>query len=287
MSVAFRTAESTPPGTLRDQLQRWLVTAGNDQPLNSGKNSFTFHVPTRSLRAYRIAPSSGHWPACSATRGTSKWRAVSTTGSSSPSASQTLQVSSTVADIDSDLTIADPYEELWGKTQQDFVDTYLRHNPEPLASLAWPFRHLLDHPDENPFLVWAAPGVLSAWSLRSTADKQTGFHASRYGWPRVVPWGLSAENHFLFSKQLSDHSYDMEIDPPPELDYAMRWSLSTSTVAAARFGIIRRLRVAAGRLRALDEAVQGCMSARIRRVAGSSTALVSSFTCASTPRCRT
>ena len=42
----------------------------------------------------------------------------------------------TVADIDADLTIADPYEELWGKTQQDFVDTYLRHILEPLASLA-------------------------------------------------------------------------------------------------------------------------------------------------------
>ena len=49
--------------------------------------------------------------------------------------------------------------------------------------------------------------------------------------------------------------------------------LSTGTVAAARFGIIRRLRAAAGRLQALDEAVQGCM--------------VSSFTCASTPRGRT
>ena len=43
----------------------------------------------------------------------------------------------------------------------------------------------------------------------------------------------------------------MEIDPPPELDYAMRC-----------------LRAATGRLRALDEAAQGCMSARIRRVAG-------------------
>ena len=61
----------------------------------------------------------------------------------------------TVADFDADLTIADPYEELWGKTQQDFVDTFLRHIPEPLASLAWPFRHLLDHADET--LSWCGP----------------------------------------------------------------------------------------------------------------------------------
>ena len=134
----------------------------------------------------------------------------------------------TVADIDADLTIADPYEELWGKTQQDFVDTYLRYIPEPLASLAWPFRHLLDPPDENPFLAWAAKQGLYSGGLyfpslqefsrhgasAAQADRQTGFHASRHGWPRVVPWGFSAENHFLFSKQFSDHPYDMEIDLP-------------------------------------------------------------------------
>ena len=41
----------------------------------------------------------------------------------------------TVADIDADFTIADPYEELWARPSR----TYHRHIPEPLASLAWLF----------------------------------------------------------------------------------------------------------------------------------------------------
>ena len=75
----------------------WAGDCWQRPPLNSGRSSFTFHALTRSSRAYRIAPSSGNWPACacSATRGTSRWCAASAMGSSNLSASQSLQASST------------------------------------------------------------------------------------------------------------------------------------------------------------------------------------------------
>ena len=121
MSVAFRTAESTRPGTLRDQLQRWLVTAGNDQPLNSGKK--LFHLPRANTFVEGL-------PDCPKQRALARllgntwdvkvvrcfyYGLLESIGQPNPAS-----FFDTVADIDADLTIADPVRGAFGQDPAGF-----------------------------------------------------------------------------------------------------------------------------------------------------------------------
>eukprot|EP00972_Heterocapsa_arctica_P028394 4173957-Heterocapsa_arctica.AAC.1 len=104
-----------------------------------------------------------------------------------------------------------------------------------------------------------------AWA--ATAASQPGFHASKHGWERLVPSGLGAEGHFHAAHQVDHHPYDVALDPPCELEFAL------DTLREKGAGIrewrqekLAFLRYRIGLLQPLAHACRLAMSPRVLRV---------------------
>ena len=176
-----------------------------------------------------------------------------------------------------------PAHSLFDLSGLEFVREYLRNVPAPLGPLAMQHLDLFTAPQHCDFLCWAIdkgyhksgfflstlqeharPGVNAA-----AAARQHGAHTSAFGMPRVVPAGLSPQEHFMQASELKVHPLDTPHDLPVELE----WALSESTadpgqVRARRKARLKWLSDRAKAFKVLNLQAVQAMTNRVRAVAG-------------------
>ena len=176
-----------------------------------------------------------------------------------------------------------PVHDLFGKSGNEFVVGYLKAVPSPLGPLAMQFSHLFSPPSECDFLVWAKregcylPGLyLSTLQEHSrpgvnaiASARQPGIHLARHGFPRVVPFGLTPQEHLQHAKDLVEHPLDTHHDLPIELEFAIQaFEGNASHIVTSRKSKLKWLAATAKKFHSLNAQLVHGMSSRVRAVAG-------------------
>ena len=176
-----------------------------------------------------------------------------------------------------------PVHELFGKEGQDFIDGYLDLVPPPLGPLAKAFSTCFSPPSECEFLVWAEslgchrPGLYlstlqehSRPGVNATAScRQPGIHLSSHGFPRVVPFGLSPQEHLNNARNLDEHPLDTLHDLPVELEFTIQnYEKNAGSSIADKKAKLKWAASKAKMFHSLNAQLVHGMSSRVRAIAG-------------------
>ena len=176
-----------------------------------------------------------------------------------------------------------PVHDLFGKTGADFVHGYLHAVPAPLGPLALQFANLFAPPSDCEFLAWAQregcylPGLYlptlqehARPGVNATATaRQPGIHLAQHGFPRVVPLGLTPQEHLEQASALEVHPLDTHHDLPIELEWAVQvFHGNPARIIAFRKAQLKWISGVAKRFRSLNAQIVHGMSSRVRAIAG-------------------
>ena len=123
-------------------------------------------------------------------------------------------------------------------------ELYIRHGPRSLGTLAMQYLHLFDPPCSCSFIQWATKGAFhrSGLYLPSLQDharpcvhgpfseRQLEIDAAKFGFPRVLSYGLSPQERMRQVLQVTVHPLNKRRDPSVKLE----WSLAASTHVSDR-----------------------------------------------------